>query len=125
MDEPKELRWRQRFPNLSRALALFGPELDESTVRKFSTLLNEELPIPHRVDVVWWDAKTRSSRPIYEVMDDASSRTRLVEGPGARGQRGCYALMLSSLSNPAFLPSRQNLHRCESARGHFRCRKSR
>jgi predicted nucleotidyltransferase len=37
-------------------LALFGPELDESSVRKLSTLLNEELPIPHHVDVVWYEA---------------------------------------------------------------------
>jgi predicted nucleotidyltransferase len=37
-------------------LALFGSELDEATVRKLSTLLNEELPIPHHVDVVWYDA---------------------------------------------------------------------
>ena len=35
-------------------LALFGPELDEATVRKLSVLLNEELPIPHHVDVVWY-----------------------------------------------------------------------
>jgi predicted nucleotidyltransferase len=37
-------------------LAIFGPELDENTVRKLSTLLNEELPIPHHVDVVWYEA---------------------------------------------------------------------
>ncbi|MGA2545254.1 MAG: nucleotidyltransferase domain-containing protein [Rectinemataceae bacterium] len=37
-------------------MAIFGPELDEPTVRRLSTLLNEELPIPHRVDVVWYDA---------------------------------------------------------------------
>jgi uncharacterized protein len=37
-------------------LALFGSELDETTVRRLSTLLNEELPIPHHVDVVWYEA---------------------------------------------------------------------
>ena len=37
-------------------LALFGPELDERTVLRLSTLLNEELPIPHHVDVVWYEA---------------------------------------------------------------------
>ena len=37
-------------------LALFGTELDERTVQRISTLLNEELPIPHHVDVVWYEA---------------------------------------------------------------------
>jgi uncharacterized protein len=36
-------------------LAVFGPGLDVTTIRKLSTLLNEELPIPHHVDVVWYD----------------------------------------------------------------------
>jgi len=37
-------------------LAVFGPDLDAATVRKLSTLLNEELPITHHVDVVWYEA---------------------------------------------------------------------
>jgi predicted nucleotidyltransferase len=36
-------------------IALFGRELDEATVRRISTQFNEELPIPHRVDVVWYE----------------------------------------------------------------------
>jgi uncharacterized protein len=36
-------------------IAIYGPELDEATVRRISTLFNEELPIPHRVDVVWYE----------------------------------------------------------------------
>ncbi len=37
-------------------LAVFGSKLDADRVRKLSVMLNEELPIPHRVDVVWYEA---------------------------------------------------------------------
>jgi hypothetical protein len=33
----------------------FGPGVGESTVRRLSTLLNEESALPHRVDVVAFD----------------------------------------------------------------------
>ena len=37
-------------------LAVFGADLDEATILRLSTLLNEELPIPHHVDVLWYEA---------------------------------------------------------------------
>ena len=37
-------------------IALFGPESSETTARKLSEVLNEELPIPYHVDVVVFEA---------------------------------------------------------------------
>jgi predicted nucleotidyltransferase len=42
-------------------IALFGAEVDETVARRLSTLLNEELPIPHHVDVVAFDRCTNEA----------------------------------------------------------------
>jgi len=42
-------------------IALFGAGVDETVARRLSTLLNEELPIPHHVDVVAFNCCTNEA----------------------------------------------------------------